>query len=463
MHDFTLPQELISLIQSVRDAGGRALLVGGAVRDQLRRQPVTQDFDIEVYGLKAQPLKTILRSAGKVLEVGKTFGIFNLQTASSVYDLCLPRLETKTGFGHKNFRITTDPDLQYQKAAYRRDFTVNTIGFDPLTGQYLDPFFGREDLRRGILRHVGTSFGEDPLRVLRAVQFSGRFRFRVAPETARICRGLNLNELPKERIFEEFRKLLLRAQYPSIGLETARTLGVLDYLPELKSLIAVPQNPYPGTDLWTHTLRVIDAAATLKQEKITSALTMMLSALCLELGTPLAMIRKNRTWSRLPHTESRSALTQNFLKRLTDEKKLIQEVDALVREQHQPLQLYQERSRFKPSAVRRLALRVPIQMLVRLARAKHLGKLYYKTKTKEFPEGDWLLQQAKLFSVAEGPPKPILMGRDILKRGMRPGPRMGILLEKAFEAQLNGEFQSFQEAQCWIEKQLSEEPVPTEG
>ena len=456
MQNFTLPQELIALIHAIRNAGGRALLVGGIVRDQLLGQNLNQDYDVEVFGLEVKELETILNQAGKVMNVGKKFGVLKLNTIKDTYDFSIPRIERKTGKGHKNFEITTNSSLQYREAASRRDFTINSMGYDPLNGNFFDPFMGLDDLNKKRLKHIGVSFSEDPLRVFRAMQFSGRFEFTIVPETIQLCRKLNLSELPKERIFKEFRKLLLSSQSPSIGLESARQLGILEYFPELKSLVGFIQDSerLPDVDAWSQTLKVVDAAAKLKQKNIRSNLILMLAALCLDLSKPISKNRLDQSTSNKNQSKLDSVCVETLLKRLTEEKDLILRVKNLVLEQYQPLQLYENCYHSLPSGVLRLALRVPIDTLVRLTEAKHRGYIFYQSKSKKFPEGDWLLKHAKLLKVVEGPPKPILMGKHLNQRGISSGQKMGILLNKAFEAQINGEFQTLQEAKYWVDKEL---------
>ena len=301
-----LPTELTLLMQEIRDLGGQSFLVGGAVRDFLRNQKIQKDLDVEVFGIRLPDLENLLAKAGKLSKVGKSFGVLKLKLTDREYDFSLPRQEWKIGPGHHGFKVRSLTQMAYPSAASRRDFTINSIAYDPLNHQFLDPFQGRRDLERKILRHIGSSFSEDPLRVLRAMQFSARFEFRVAPETTRLCRTLELDELPKERIFEEFKKLLLLSEKPSRGLETARELGILKGFPELNHLAGIPQDPkyHPEGDVWNHTLRVLDAAATFKTRLDAKDLELMLAALCHDLGRePTTKYIHNR-WRSLSEHES---------------------------------------------------------------------------------------------------------------------------------------------------------------
>ena len=248
-----LPDKVLSLARAIHDAGGRALLVGGCVRDELMgAQP--KDWDVEVYNLDAAHLREILDQFGPVDIVGEAFTVYKL---GQHLDVSIPRRERKSGRGHKGFVIEGDPSMSVAEATRRRDFTINAILEDPLTGELIDPFDGRRDIEQRVLRAVSKdTFAEDSLRVLRAAQFAARFEFDIEPETVELCRAIDLSDLPAERIWGEIEKLLLRALRPSIGLEWLRRLGAIEKLfPEIQSLIGVPQDPewHPEGDVFVHT------------------------------------------------------------------------------------------------------------------------------------------------------------------------------------------------------------------
>jgi tRNA nucleotidyltransferase (CCA-adding enzyme) len=255
-----LPAQAMSIAQAVRDAGGRALVVGGWVRDRLRGHP-SKDVDIEVFGLPAAQVRALLEAMGRVETVGESFQVFK----AGDIDVSLPRRESKAGRGHKGFTVTGDPSMSLEDAARRRDFTINAISWDPLTGVYEDPFDGRADLERRVLRVVDArTFADDSLRVLRAVQFAARFDLELIGETREICQRIALDDLPAERIWGEIEKLLF-APRPSVGFTLTLALGVVDKLfPELKALVGCVQEPewHPEGDVWVHTLQVIDQART---------------------------------------------------------------------------------------------------------------------------------------------------------------------------------------------------------
>src|SRR5262245_38409826 len=244
---------------AVKAASGRAVVVGGFVRDRLLGTQA-KDLDLEVFGIHADRLLEVIAPFGQVQAVGQSFPVFKV----GPIDVSLPRRESKTGRGHKGFTVHGDPMLSFEEAARRRDFTINAIGWDPLTGEYLDPHGGRADLIAKRLRVVDPrTFGDDSLRVLRAVQLAARFALDVNAETRDLLRVIPLDDLPGERVWSEIEKLLLQAPRPSIGFALALDLGVVDaLLPELRPLVGCPQEPewHPEGDVWVHTLLVIDQA-----------------------------------------------------------------------------------------------------------------------------------------------------------------------------------------------------------
>ena len=449
--------ELTKLANAIHQQCGQPILVGGSVRDYLLGQIIPKDLDLEVYHLEANKLEMVLSQFGKVLRVGKSFGVLKLITEHAEYDVSLPRRESKTGKGHKGFLVNADPRMTFEEASVRRDFTINSIGFDPIQQQWLDPHRGQEDLKKGILRHVGPAFAEDPLRVLRGAQFAARLNFQLAPETLELCQTLDLNELSRERLLGEFAKLLLRAERPSIGLEILRQTKALRFFPELEALIDVPQDPtwHPEGCVWTHTLMVVDEAAKLRVGEEKNDLVLMFGALCHDFGKPETTIWKDGHWRSPAHDVLGMQPTEKFLRRLTDEASLIEKVTVLVREHLRPSMLYNDREKVTPGAIRRLALRVSIPELLLVAEADHFGRTTDDALRREFPAKQWLLDQASKLDVRDEKPKPFLKGRHLLQLGMRPGPQMGKVLEEAFTLQLDGAIISLEEAKAWANQRLS--------
>jgi tRNA nucleotidyltransferase (CCA-adding enzyme) len=454
-----LPSLLTSVAADVAAAGGEAYLVGGWVRDRLMGIP-SGDFDVEVYGLALDPLMAILRKHGKPSLVGKAFGVITLTRDGTTYDFAFPRTERKVGEGHKGFEVTADPMLDFATASSRRDFTINAMGMRLPGLELVDHHGGRDDLARGVLRHVSDAFSEDPLRALRAVQFAARFNFDIAPATRALCAAQPLQELPRERLFAEFKKLLLKSARPSVGLEWMRRMDMLRFFPEIGALVGVPQEPewHCEGDVWTHTLMVVDQAARLRAECASEgdALAHMLAALCHDLGKADFTVRKDGRWRSPAHEAGGDKPTRAFLARLTNENDLVEGVVTLVREHLKPTQLYKVRDTLRPAAIRRLALRVDIAKLVRLARADHLGRTTEEALEQRFPAGDWLLEESKKLDVLLQKPVPFLTGKFLLSLGLKPGPELGKIIAESFELQLEGDLPDAAAAEEWAKGRLAE-------
>lgn len=432
----TFHETVLQICHDVRQAGGKVLMVGGSVRDSLVGKEV-KDFDLEVFGLQPDLLTRTLEQRFELDLVGRSFGVLKIKRMP--IDVALPRRESKRGLGHKGFEVMSDPDLPFEEAAARRDFTINAIGFDPLDRELFDPWGGIDDLKQGRLRHVSPKFSEDPLRVLRAMQLSARFDFDVAPETVALCRRIDPEGLAKERIFEEWRKLILQGKKISRGLDFLRRSGWIRESPELVDLIHCPQDPqwHPEGDVWIHTLHVMDAYAGERLGDPEEDLVVGFACLCHDLGKPLTTRFTNGRWRSPGHEEDGEAPTRAFLGRMTDQEKLINDVVPLVREHLKPIMLF--KSSAKAAAIRRLARRVGrIDRLIRVCRADHAGRP--PLPFDGFPAGAWLADQAKKMNLQAAAPKPILQGRHLIELGEAPGRHFGPLLQACFEAQLDGEF-----------------------
>jgi tRNA nucleotidyltransferase (CCA-adding enzyme) len=452
-----LPPVLLDIARSINESGGAMYLVGGWVRNHLLGIP-SEDFDCEVYGIEMERLFKLLERHGKPNLVGKAFGVVTLTLGGIPYDFAFPRTESKTGPGHKGFAVVPDSQLTFAQASARRDFTVNAMGLKVPEMTLVDCHNGLRDLEAKVLRHVSPAFAEDPLRVLRAVQFAARFEFDIATETQDFCRTLPITELPMERLYGEFKKLLLKSRRPSIGMEWMRKLDILDHFPELKALIGVPQDPewHPEGDVWTHNNMVIDEAAALRTTDYSESdnLALMFGALCHDFGKPLTTHFSEGKWRSPGHDVSGEAPTRQFLGRLTRESALVDKVVALVREHLRPALLYKAREEIKPGAIRRLALRVEIEKLVRVARADHFGRTTPDAVARQFPAGEWLLEQSQTLDVLAQKPKPFLTGRYLLSLGMKPGPEMGKVIEECFELQLDGQLPDVESAEHWAQIRL---------
>ncbi len=458
-----IPEKILELARVIKHAGGRALLVGGCVRDMLMgTQP--KDWDLEVYRVEPLKLREILDRFPPVNVVGEAFTVYKL---GHDLDVSLPRRERKTGRGHRAFVIEGDASMTVIEATRRRDFTVNAILQDPLTAELIDPFRGREDLETRILRAVlPETFPEDSLRVLRAAQFAARFEFDIAPETIALCRAIDLSDLPQERIWGEVEKLLLRARRPSVGIEWLRKLGALEQLfPEIKSLEEVPQDPewHPEGDVYVHTLLAIDRARELIDDlPYAKQVTVMLATLAHDFGKPATTEFLEGRWRSRGHDEAGVGLTENFLDRLNihtlDGYDVRAQVLALVREHLKPGEFYKKRDEIGDGAFRRLARKCELDLLYRVAKADSLGRnsdWIPREKWYDAEAQEWFIQRARELAVEEHAPAPLLMGRHLLEMGLKPGPKIGEITKAIYEMQLDGRVQTLEQAKTEAHKILA--------
>ena len=442
----SLDQDARRVALAIREAGGRALCVGGFVRDRLLDHPST-DLDLEVFGIPEHRLRGLLQTLGRVEPVGQAFPVYKL----GHIDVALPRRESKAGRGHKGFIVEGDPSMPFDEAARRRDFTINAIAWDPLSDEYLDPFRGREDLDHRLLRVVDPStFGDDSLRVLRALQLAARFELTLDPATADICRAIPLDDLPAERIWGEFEKLLLQAQRPSLGFALARDLGVIEQiLPELVPLYTCPQDAewHPEGDVWTHTLMVIDEARKRNGDLDRPRLaTIMLAAVCHDLGKPATTAMIDGRVRSPGHEAAGVPLATATLDRLNvrtlDGFDVRAQVLGITAEHLRPSAFYKQKDTVTDGAFRRLAQKVDLELLVRFDRADCHGR----AGTFDCSAMDWFLERARSLGVEHKPPAPILLGRHLIALGVPPGPRMGEILRAVYELQLDGAVATLDEA-----------------
>jgi tRNA nucleotidyltransferase (CCA-adding enzyme) len=436
----------LRIVQAVREAGGRALVVGGWVRDRIMGRP-SKDIDIEVYGLPAERLRPLLARFGPVNAVGESFTVYKVADI----DVSLPRRESKIGRGHKAFEVHGDPDMSPVEAARRRDFTINAIAWDPLADEYVDPFDGRGDIERRLLRAVDPqTFVDDSLRVLRAVQFAARFEFTLDPRTAELCRRIPLDDLPAERIWGEVEKLLLQAKRPSPGFEIALDLGVIDKLfPEMKALVGCPQEPewHPEGDVWIHTLMVIDQARTrIDDLDRPRQIAIMLGAVCHDLGKPPTTAFLDGRIRSIDHEQAGVAPATALLDRLNVHTiggfDVRREVLGITAHHLKPGMFGMSKTPVSDGAFRRLAQKVDLELLARLAKSDCLGR----SGNFDCSAMDWFLERARQLGVEHAAPKPLLLGRHLLPLGVKPGPRMGEILRAVYERQLDGTITTVDEA-----------------
>lgn len=446
-----LGEPLRQIEELIRRAGGRTWLVGGCVRDLLLgRQP--RDLDLEIFGIPPGQIHALLAEHFSVQFVGKAFAVFKLQGAP--IDISIPSRRLGDSASVPGLLRQSDPHMDIDEALARRDFTMNSIAWDPDTLELRDPFNGRDDLAARRLRHTSDRFAEDPLRVLRGMQLAARFELTAAPETVALCKTLTQDGQPGERLWEEWKKLILQGIRPSLGLRFLSDCDWLRFYPELAALQGCPQDPtwHPEGDVWTHTLHCLDWFARERTGNQEDDLIVGLGVLCHDFGKPATTKEEFGHITSRGHEPEGEVPTRSFLARLTNQEDLVNEVTTLVLCHLRPRALFDARA--SDSAVRRLARQVRrIDRLVRVARADHAGRP--PKPFDGFPAGEWLLEQARRLAVDVQAPAPIVMGRHLLDLGVQPGPEMGRLLEECYEAQLDGVFSTLDEGLAFARSQRS--------
>lgn len=428
------------------------MLVGGCVRDELMGvEP--KDWDLEIYGIEPQKLREILDSFGEVNVVGEAFTVYKI---GQDLDVALPRRERKTGRGHRGFIVEGDPEMSFEEASKRRDFTINAILKDALTGEIIDCYGGREDLEKKIIRHVSReTFAEDSLRVLRAAQLAARFEFEIVPETVELCRQIDVTDLPKERIWAELEKLLLKSAKPSIGLQWLYDLGVVDQLfPELKSLVGVPQEPewHPEGNVDTHTLMVVDEARKLIDDlPYAKQVTVMLAAIAHDFGKPPTTKFFDGRWRSHAHDEAGVEPAISFLDTLgiytIGGFDVRSQIIQLVRYHLLPGMFYKNPP--GDGAFRRLARKVEPDLLYRVSKADSLGRnpeWLPKEKWFNSEAQEWFIERVRELAIEKEAPKPILMGRHLIELGLKPSAQFKQILDAVYEKQLDGQILNLDEA-----------------
>ncbi len=447
-----LLEKIKQLAETVRANGGRAMLVGGCVRDELMNvEP--KDWDLEIYGIEPLKLRGILDGFGRVDVVGEAFTVYKI---GGDLDVALPRRERKVGRGHKGFIVEGDPQMLFAEASKRRDFTVNAILKDVLTGEIIDCYGGRADIENKILRVVSReTFAEDSLRVLRAAQFAARFEFEIEPETVEICRSIDLTDLPKERIWSELEKLLLKSEKPSIGLQYFYDLNIANQLfPELVALVGVPQEKawHPEGNVDVHSLMVVDEARKLIDDlPYAKQITVMLGALCHDFGKPATTKFFDGRWRSYAHDEAGVEPTISFLNTLgiftLDGYDVRGQIIQLVRYHLLPGMFY--KSKPGDGAFRRLARKVEPDLLYRVSKADSLGRnpeWLPKEKWFDAAAQEWFIERARELAVEQQAPPRILLGRHLIELGLAPSPDFKRILDAVYELQLDGRITNLEEA-----------------
>lgn len=462
--ELKLPEDLRAMLDAVRRVG-RPRLVGGGVRDWLLGiEP--KDFDVEVAGVSFEELHRALAPFGSTDVVGRSFGVIKVRSRASgaEYDFSLPRRESKTGAGHRGFAVEPDPRLSDAEAAARRDFTVNAIALDPFSGEMIDPHEGQRDLAARRLRHTSGAFVEDPLRVLRAFQLAARFDFTLAPETAALCRSIApaYAELPVERVWGEWEKWAAKSIRPSRGLTVLEETGWLQHFPEVAALRGTRQEPewHPEGDVFTHTQHCLDALVELAEWKasdVTRRRLLMFGVLAHDFGKPsttaYAEKRGALRWISPGHEPAGGPLAESFLRRIGAPLHYDSPVRALVVHH---LAHHHGATVFTDTAVRRLARRLEpatIDDLAVVMRADANGRPPLRSP-EIHARIDELVAKAHALQIADAAPRPIVLGRHLVQRGLKPGPAFKAILDAAFEAQLDGAFTDETGGAPWLDAYL---------
>jgi len=430
---FKMPDGLENVIDDIRSEGGKSCLVGGAVIDLLQGREA-KDWDIEVYGLNMEKLGEVLSRYGNPNLVGKSFGVVKMDMNGVDYDFSVPRKENKIGVGHKDFSVELMPDISPEEAAARRDLTINSMFFRLDDQKLLDPYNGLSDLDAGILRHTSPQFVEDPLRVLRVMQLLPRKGKTVAPETIELCRSLasQYGTLPKERVFEEWNKLLMKPANPSTGLNFLVDCDWIQHFPELDALRYTEQNPewHPEGNVWNHTMMVVDNAAALRQylpEEWQRGY--MYGALLHDVGKPSTTTPDLRSWG---HDKAGAPIARQFMKRLTDEKNVTEQAAKIVEYHMMPGNL--SRGDAKDPAWKRLHNRLRLDVLAYMSRADSAGRSDTSLEDPHPPSE----KAHKYFGIfGQGKIPAILLGRDLIDAGYKPGKQFGEILDYAYNLQID--------------------------
>jgi tRNA nucleotidyltransferase (CCA-adding enzyme) len=458
-----IPQELKEAIALLNKIGGNCRLVGGCVRDALLGNEPS-DFDVEVYGLEIETIVEALRKTGRTDLVGKSFAVIKLWTQGAEYDFTVPRTECKSGTGHRGFEVQADPNLEPEVALKRRDFTINAIQYDPNKGVVIDYFGGREDLEKGVLRHIGKAFSEDPLRALRAIQFAGRFGLSLDPITAQLCRDMKreYSSLAIERVWGEWCKWSTKSIFPSKGLIALKDSGWISFFPEINSLVRLPQDPewHPEGDVFTHTLHCLDAVVdSLEWQNYNDhqRSVLIFSVLCHDLGkarcTRFAEKRGKLRWISPGHDQESGWLSESFLNRIGTPLGIQEKVRKLV-ENHHYLNSFPD-SKPSDKSLRRLSRHInpsTTEELRQVMLADHRGRPPLISEAQEKRLAEFKVRIAEL-ELKDSAPKALLLGRHLIEHGRKPGPEFKPILDRAYEAQLDGAFEDVGGALDWLRSQ----------
>ena len=439
--------------QVIHDNNGEAYLVGGCIRDALLGKKI-KEIDMEVYGITQEKLTNVLATSLSIPLsfnfIGKSFGV--IKVSKYPIDISFPRKERQIFDHHKGFQIHTDVNMSKKEACKRRDFTINSMLYSLHTHTIIDHYDGQKDLNNRILRHTSTKFQEDPLRVLRAMQFIARFELTIAPQTLDFCKKLSIENIPQERIYEEFKKLILKGNKLSLGLFFLKECEWIKFFPEIAQLINCPQHPvwHPEGDVFIHTALCLDVFSQKKTYNAKEDLIVGMAVLCHDMGKPLTTVVGDDGIIRSPaHDIKGVPVARKFLKRLTNDKKLIDAVLPLVETHMLPSNFYKNNA--SKSAILKLAHKIKnIHRLLRVTFADHNGR---GQKINENPDSiNFISTYAKELDVYDTPPLPLVQGKDLINMGIPPGKHFAIILEECYRGQLNHTLKSSEETLQFIRK-----------
>lgn len=435
------PELKTIITQLIQISGVRVLLVGGAVRDALLGDLEFKDLDLEVYGLTVAQLESELSKFGTVMLVGQAFGVLRL--AHLNIDWSLPRSDSA---GRKPI-VQVDPNLSLQAAFRRRDLTINAMGVDLATGELIDLYHGQQDLKNKILRAVDPElFSEDPLRFFRVMSFIGRFEFQPDLVLNNLCKTMDLTKISRERIEQEFQKLFLKSQRPSLGIRWLQEIDRLkEILPELYNTVGVPQNIkwHPEGDVFEHTMQALDAVIfQLDSNSSDNQVLLCWAAICHDLGKTVTTKLIDGLYRSFGHELAGVELSKKLLKRVTDQKDLLKTVPKLVLYHMRPGQYITQKVR--ASTYKKLALQLApdasLLLLAQLARADRAGRngdgshLPLKVVDQEILD---FMTRARELKIINKPEVPVLTGQDLLALNLATaGPELGKLLARAYALQI---------------------------
>lgn len=451
------------VIDLLADAGGTPYIVGGTVRDDLLGITDSKDIDIEVFSVTADTIIDAFAARTiSVDEVGKSFGVLKVTIDGEDFDISLPRKEIKVSDHHRGFDIHVDIDMTLVEALGRRDFTINALAYDPIRQVLHDPYYGQVDIMAKVLFHTTDAFSEDPLRVLRGLQFAARFDMAVAPKTMTLFQDLKdeFDSLSVERVWGEFEKIFTRGVKPGYALALLNESGWVDHFPALAAINGIQQDArwHPEGDVDVHTQMTADQAAKIAiRDGLSKAdrMTLVLSAICHDFGKATTTVcQDDGSITSHGHDTEGVGPSEEFLTSIGAPLYLAPKIGPLVAN-HMACVNGSPSSR----SIRRLMRRLDndgagsnIEEWARLVEADSSGR-GDKPYTDRW--SDWTRLAHDITPGASLTPLPrFLKGEDLMAKGLTPGPIFRKILDASIEAQDDGEIEDHGSAVNWLEGYL---------